>query len=783
MIKRLYILVIVQMVCTLGFTQSSPSLPAYKDPSLSIDIRLSDLLSRMTLEEKVGQLLCPLGWEMYEIHGSEVHPSGKFKQLIKERNAGMLWATYRADPWTKKTLANGLNSEMAAKAGNALQKYVMENTRLGIPMFLAEEAPHGHMAIGATVFPTGIGMAATWSPELVKEVGQVIAKEIRSQGGHISYGPVLDLTRDPRWSRVEETFGEDPVLSGILGASMVDGLGGGNLSQKYATIATLKHFLAYAVPEGGQNGNYASVGIRDLHQNFLPPFRKAIDAGALSVMTSYNSIDGTPCTSNHYLLTQLLRNEWKFRGFVVSDLYSIEGIHESHFVAPTKENAAIQSVMAGVDVDLGGDAYTNLCHAVQSGQMDKTVIDTAVCRVLRMKFEMGLFEHPYVDPKIAAKTVRRKEHIELARKIAQSSITLLKNENSILPLSKTINKVAVIGPNADNRYNMLGDYTAPQEDSNVKTVLDGILTKLSPFRVEYVRGCAIRDTTVNEIEQAIKAARRSEVVIVVVGGSSARDFKTSYKETGAAVAEEGSVSDMECGEGFDRASLSLLGRQQELLESLQKTGKPLIVVYIEGRPLEKNWASEYADALLTAYYPGQEGGNAIADVLFGDYNPSGRLPISVPRSVGQIPVYYNKKAPRNHDYVEMSSFPLYSFGYGMSYTTFEYSDLQVVQKSARCFEVSFKVKNTGKYDGAEVIQVYVRKVDDAEGPIKSLRAFRRVPLKAGETCVVSIDLLPTTFEFFDPTTNTMRIMPGKYEIMYGNSSDIPSGNKLSVTLR
>lgn len=771
MIKRLYILVIVQMVCTLGFTQSSPSLPAYKDPSLSIDIRLSDLLSRMTLEEKVGQLLCPLGWEMYEIHGNEVCPSGKFKQLIKERNVGMLWATYRADPWTKKTLANGLNPEMAAKAGNALQKYVMENTRLGIPMFLAEEAPHGHMAIGATVFPTGIGMAATWSPELVKEVGQVIAKEIRSQGGHISYGPVLDLTRDPRWSRVEETFGEDPVLSGILGASMVDGLGGGNLSQKYATIATLKHFLAYAVPEGGQNGNYASVGIRDLHQNFLPPFRKAIDAGALSVMTSYNSIDGTPCTSNHYLLTQLLRNEWKFRGFVVSDLYSIEGIHESHFVAPTKENAAIQSVMAGVDVDLGGDAYTNLCHAVQSGQMDKTVIDTAVCRVLRMKFEMGLFEHPYVDPKIAAKTVRRKEHIELARKIAQSSITLLKNENSILPLSKTINKVAVIGPNADNRYNMLGDYTAPQEDSNVKTVLDGILTKLSPFRVEYVRGCAIRDTTVNEIEQAIEAARRSEVVIVVVGGSSARDFKTSYKETGAAVAEEGSVSDMECGEGFDRASLSLLGRQQELLESLQKTGKPLIVVYIEGRPLEKNWASEYADALLTAYYPGQEGGNAIADVLFGDYNPSRRLPISVPRSVGQIPVYYNKKAPRNHDYVEVSSSPLYSFGYGMSYTTFEYSDLQVVQKSARCFEVSFKVKNTGKYDGEEVSQLYMRdEYASVVQPMKQLKHFERFHLKKGEEKKVTFVLTEEDFFLVNYTLKKV-VESGNFHLMIGAASN------------
>ena len=683
----------------------------------------------------------------------------------------MLWATYRADPWTKKTIANGLNPELAAKAGNALQKYVMENTRLGIPMFLAEEAPHGHMAIGATVFPTGIGMAATWSPELVKEVGQVIAKEIRSQGGHISYGPVLDLTRDPRWSRVEETFGEDPVLSGILGASMVDGLGGGNLSQKYATIATLKHFLAYAVPEGGQNGNYASVGIRDLHQNFLPPFRKAIDAGALSVMTSYNSIDGIPCTSNHYLLTKLLRNEWKFRGFVVSDLYSIEGIHESHFVAPTKENAAIQSVMAGVDVDLGGDAYTNLCHAVQSGQMDKAVIDTAVCRVLRMKFEMGLFEHPYVDPKIAAKTVRRKEHIELARKIAQSSITLLKNENSILPLSKTINKVAVIGPNADNRYNMLGDYTAPQEDSNVKTVLDGILTKLSPFRVEYVRGCAIRDTTVNEIEQAIEAARRSEVVIVVVGGSSARDFKTSYKETGAAVAEEGSVSDMECGEGFDRASLSLLGRQQELLESLQKTGKPLIVVYIEGRPLEKNWASEYADALLTAYYPGQEGGNAIADVLFGDYNPSGRLPISVPRSVGQIPVYYNQKAPRNHDYVEVSSSPLYSFGYGMSYTTFEYSDLQVVQKSARCFEVSFKVKNTGKYDGEEVSQLYMRdEYASVVQPMKQLKHFERFHLKKGEEKKVTFVLTEEDFFLVNYTLKKV-VESGNFHLMIGAASN------------
>lgn len=770
MIHRLYFLIITLVITVLTFAQA-PSLLPYKNTGLSTERRLADLLSRMTLKEKVGQLLCPLGWEMYEIQDNNVYPSEKFKLLIKERDAGMLWATYRADPWTKKTLENGLNPELAAKAGNALQKYVIENTRLGIPMFLAEEAPHGHMGIGATVFPTGIGMAASWSPQLIKEVGQAIAKEIRSQGGHISYGPVLDLSRDPRWSRVEETFGEDPVLSGILGAAMVTGLGGGDLSQEYATIATLKHFLAYAVPESGQNGNYASVGVRDLHQNFLPPFRKAIDAGALSVMTSYNSIDGVPCTSNHYLLTQLLRNEWKFRGFVVSDLYSIEGIHESHFVAPTKENAAILAVTAGVDVDLGGDAYTNLCRAVQSGQIDTTVIDTAVGRVLRMKFEMGLFERPYADPKIATKTVRSKEHINLAHRIAQSSITLLKNENSILPLSKKINKVAVIGPNADNRYNMLGDYTAPQENGNVKTVLDGIIAKLSPSRVEYVRGCAVRDTTINEIDQAVEVARRSEVVIAVVGGSSARDFKTSYKETGAAVAEKGSVSDMECGEGFDRATLSLLGRQQELLETLKRTGKPLIVVYIEGRPLEKNWASKYADALLTAYYPGQEGGNAVADVLFGDYNPAGRLPISVPRSVGQIPVYYNKKAPRNHDYVEISASPIYTFGYGMSYTTFEYSDLQIIQKAPYCFDVSFKVRNTGKYDGEEVAQLYIRdEYASVVQPMKQLKHFERVFLKQGEKKSIMFTLTEEDLSIINQGLERI-VEPGTFQIMIGSASD------------
>lgn len=768
-IRGLLLFVGLLMVGTCVYAQLP--IESYKNPQLPVEQRVADLLSRMTVEEKVGQLLCPLGWEMYEIKGETVTASDKFKQLMKERHAGMLWATYRADPWTKKTLENGLNPALAAQAGNALQKYVMENTRLGIPLFLAEEAPHGHMAIGTTVFPTGIGMAATWSPRLINEVGKAIGKEIRLQGGHISYGPVLDLTRDPRWSRVEETFGEDPVLTGTIGKAMVEGLGGGNLSQPYSTLATLKHFLAYGISESGQNGNPSFVGIRELHENFLPPFRQAIDAGALSVMTSYNSLDGIPCTANHYLLTELLKNEWQFKGFVVSDLYSIEGIHQSHFVAPTMEEAAVMALSVGVDVDLGGDAYMNIINAVNTGRISNAALDASVARVLRLKFEMGLFENPYVIPEKAEKEVRNDAHIALARKIAQASITLLKNDRSLLPLNKNISKVALIGPNADNRYNMLGDYTAPQEEKNVKTVLDGIRTKLSPLQVEYVKGCSIRDTLTSDIEQAVAAARRSEAVIAVVGGSSARDFKTSYKETGAAIADEKTVSDMECGEGFDRATLSLLGRQQELLKALKATGKPLIVVYIEGRPLDKTWADENADALLTTYYPGQEGGNAIADVLFGDYNPAGRLPLTVPRSVGQIPIYYNKKAPQNHDYVELSASPLYAFGYGLSYTTFEYSDLRVSSISPHSFEVSFKVKNTGKYDGEEVSQLYLRdEYASVVQPLKQLKYFERFYLKRGEVKEVKFVLSESDFTIIDRNLKTV-VELGTFQVMVGTASN------------
>lgn len=752
-----------------GLFAQKPSLP-YKNPKLPVEERVSDLLGRMTVEEKVGQLLCPLGWEMYTIRGNEVTVSEKFKTLLKERNAGMLWGVYRADPWTKKTLENGLNPKLAAKAGNAIQKYAMEHTRLGIPVFLAEEAPHGHMAIGATVFPTGIGLAATWSEQLLEEVGRVIGKEVRLQGGHISYGPVLDLSRDARWSRVEETFGEDPVLSGRLGAAEVKGLGAGDLSKPYSTIATLKHFLAYAVPEGGQNGNFSSVGKRDLLQNFLPPFRRAVDAGALSIMTSYNSIDGVPCTANPYLFRDVLRNEWKFRGFVVSDLYSIEGISQSHYVAPTVADAAVLAANAGVDIDLGGDAYVNLCRALREGKVTPAVVDSAVARVLRMKFEMGLFEHPYVDPATSAREVRSEAHKDLARRVAQSAVVLLENKNHTLPLSLQTKRVAVIGPNADNRYNMLGDYTAPQEEKNIKTVLDGVLSKLPSDRVEYVKGCAVRDTSWNEIEKAVAAARRADVVIAVVGGSSARDFKTTYKETGAAVADKTTVSDMESGEGFDRVSLNLMGLQDKLLRALKATGKPLVVVYIEGRPLDKVWASQNADALLTAFYPGQEGGLAIADVLFGDYNPSGRLPVSVPRSVGQVPLYYNKRAPRNHDYVEESYTPLYAFGYGQSYTSFAYSQLKVEKEAAHTFRVTFQVKNTGSRAGEEVPQLYLHdEFASVVQPLMQLKHFARIHLQPGEAKTVSFCLDEDDFSLID--TNYRKVVePGTFKVMVGASS-------------
>ena len=732
--------------------------PLYKDASKGSEERAQDLLSRMTLEEKLGQLLCPLGWPMYEKVQArdEVTISDEYRKFIQEQHGGMLWGTFRADPWTRKTLETGLNPQLSAQAYNAQQHYAIDSTRLGIPIILAEEAPHGHMAIGTTVFPTSIGLSATWDTELIEEVGQVIGKELMAQGGTIGYGPVIDLSREPRWSRVEETYGEDVYLTSQMASAMVRG------TSSEGVISTLKHFVAYGIPEGGHNGSPSHIGPRDLEENVLPTFKAAIDAGALSVMTSYNTIDGIPTTCNEELLTGLLHDRWNFRGFVVSDLESIDGIFTSHHVAKDRQEAGEMALKAGVDVDLGAHCFALLKESVESGRLAISFVDRAVKRVLIRKFEAGLFDNPYL-PEDSAADVRSAAHVEVAAQAAREGVTLLKN-NGILPL-RAGTRIALIGPNADNQYNQLGDYTAPQESENVITMLEGLQN--AGAAVTYVKGCAIRDTKASNIPAAVQAARRADVTVVVVGGSSARDFRTKYIDTGAAVVDKTSISDMEAGEGFDRSTLGLLGLQPQLLKEIKATGKPLVVVYIEGRPLEKNWAAENADALLTLWYPGQEGGTALAEVLLGRYNPAGRLSVSVPRSVGQIPVYYNRKMPYSHDYVEESASPLYPFGYGLSYTTFEYNNLRIEGTT-----VKVDVANTGNMAGDEVVQVYIRDlVASTARPRKQLCAFQRVKnIPAGQTVTVTLPLERSAFELVNPAMQRV-VEPGEFEIQVGASSE------------
>jgi beta-glucosidase len=753
--------------------------PLYQNRTAPTEARVSDLLARMTTEEKVGQLSTLLGWEMYQKEGLKVGISAAYKKAVDERHIGGLWATLRADPWTRKTLLTGLTPRQAAEATNALQKYVVEHTRLHIPLLLAEECPHGHMAIGTTVFPTSIGQSSTWDPALIRRMAAAIAQEARVQGAHIGYGPVLDLAREPRWSRVEETYGEDPVLNGQMGVAMVQGFQGSSLKSGVNVVSTLKHFTAYGVPEGGHNGGSISTGYRELFQSFLPPFRAAVKAGAQSVMTAYNSIDGVPCSANSFLLTDVLRRQWGFQGFTVSDLGSISGLANSHHVAATPPEAAALALNAGLDDDLSGYGYDKeLLAAVQQKLVAPEALDRAVGRVLRVKFEMGLFENPYVDPARAAKLVKTPATVQLARQVAQESIVLLKNEKDLLPLAKTVQRIAVIGPNADNIYNQLGDYTAPQPASNVVTVLEGIRAKVpASTQINYVRGCAIRDTASANIAEAVAAARQAQVAVVVLGGSSARDFKTEYQSTGAAtVTASGgqAISDMESGEGYDRATLDLLGKQLALLQAVVATGTPTVAVLIKGRPLNLNWLAAHVPAVLDAWYPGQEGGHAVADVLFGDYNPAGRLPISVPKSVGQLPVYYNAKRPAPHDYVEVDSKPLYSFGHGLSYSKFEYTDLQaspIESQGTVRVQVRFKVKNTSQRAGDEVTQLYLGDdVSSVVTPARQLRKFQRFTLQPGEQREVAFELTAEDLMLLNGSLKWV-VEPGTFTLHVGASSE------------
>ena len=754
--------------------------PVYKDASQPVELRVADLLSRMTLDEKIGQVRCPLGWFIYDKDAKgKVSLTEKFYKYTDEQYIGNYWAVLRADPWTQKTLTTGLNPALSAEMLNMMQRYAVEKTRLGIPIMVAEETPHGHMAIGATVFPTALSQAATFDRNVLFRMGEAMGAEIRAQGAHVGYGPVIDIAREPRWSRMEETFGEDPTLAGILASEVVRGMQGDlNLNGEVRNdgnhvYSTLKHFAAYGIPEGGLNGEMASVGERTLLSEYVPQFKRTVEAGVGSIMTSYNMIDGVPCTSNRHLLTEVLRDTWGFKGAIYSDLQSIEGVAQTHHCAENWEEAGALAVNAGVDIDLEGNSYQYLRHAIETGKASEADLDRAVSKVLTLKFNLGLFENPYVDAKRAARIVRSEEHQQLAREVARKGICLLENDGT-LPLSKDLRHVAVIGPNADMMYNQLGDYTAPQDRSAIATVLDGVRAMLPTAEVEYVKGCAIRDTTTSDIAAAVAAAKRSEVTILVVGGSSARDFKTEYLSTGAALVGKGELSDMDSGEGYDRASLQLMGDQERLMQALIDAGVKLVVVYIEGRPLNMNLAADKANALLTAWYPGGQGGMAIADVLFGDYNPAGRIPVSIPRNVGQIPVYYSKHP--SHDYIDSPAAPLYSFGYGKSYTTFAYSNLVCATVKPAPGEdvlarVTFTVTNTGDRDGEEVPQLYVRDVTGSvETPHMALKNFDRIALRAGESRTVTFELRHDDLALYNLKMEHV-VEPGEFKVMVGAASN------------
>ncbi|MBP3965408.1 glycoside hydrolase family 3 N-terminal domain-containing protein [Paenibacillus lignilyticus] len=758
----------------------------YKDASLTVSERVSDLLARMTVEEKIGQMTQPFGWKTYHKKADgTIELDADFQEQVKKGGIGSLYGTLRADPWTEVTLENGLSPEQGARAVNEIQRFAMEQSRLGIPILFGEECSHGHMAIGATVFPVPLLIGSAWNVELYREMCRAVALETRSQGGAATYSPVLDVVRDPRWGRTEECFGEDPFMIGELAAAAVQGLQGERLDGEGSLIATLKHFVGYGASEGGRNAGPAHMGKRELHEVDLLPFRKGVEAGAKSIMPAYNEIDGVPCTSNAELLQQVLREEWGFDGFVITDCGAINMLAWGHDVAENGEEASAISLKAGIDMEMSGAMFAGHLHsALRSGLVEEADLDVAVGRILKAKFELGLFDRAYVDPAAAARVIGCPEHAELAREVARQGIILLKNEGAALPLSKAASgKIAVIGPNADHIYNQLGDYTSPQPREQIVTLLDGIKAALgeeAQDRVLYAPGCRIQGDSKEGFASALACAEQADVVVLALGGSSARDFGegTIDLRTGASVVSDLAWSDMECGEGIDRTGLHLMGVQLTLAQEIHKLGKKLVVVYINGRPIVEPWIDEHADAILEAWYPGQEGGAALADILFGDVNPSGRLTISVPKHVGQLPVYYNGKRSRGKRYLEMDAKPRYPFGFGLSYTTFEYSELtvfpEVVSPDGKAV-VNVNVSNTGNVAGTEVVQFYISdKVSSITRPGKELKGFERVDLKPGETKTVSFIVKKEHLQMLDANLKPF-VEAGEFLMMIGrNAEDVIS---------
>jgi len=768
--------VIISFWSPVGRMSSQERPPDYKNPRLSVDARVADLLSRMTLEEKVAQLTCLWGERPQANPPSFATDRGEFSpakaaQVMKHGIGQIARQRERKDP------------REGAKFANAVQKWLIENTRLGIPAILHDEILHGHMAQGSTSFPQPIALATTWDPEFITKVFTAGALETRARGSHQVLGPNLDLARDARWGRTEETYGEDPYLTSQMARAIVRALQGtGPAIDENHVIATAKHFAAHGQPESGTNIAPVNFSERTLREYFLPSFKAAVDAGIMSVMPSYNEIDGVPSHANKWLLQKLLREEWKFQGHIVSDYYAIPQMVDLHHIAPDKSEAAKLAIEAGVDVELPDpDSYPRLLQLVKEGQVKESTLNAAVARTLRAKFLLGLFENPYVDVERAARVTNSADHRALAAEAARRSITLLKNENNLLPLDpNALKSIAVIGPNAAQVH--LGGYS--DEPGRGVSVLQGIKDKVGDkVKVVYAEGCKITKeggdwfadrATLSDpaedrklIAEAVAVAKTADVALLVLGGN-----EDTNKEGWA---------DNHLG---DRDSLDLVGRQDELVKAVLETGKPVVVMLINSGPLSINYIAENVPAILEGFYLGQETGVGVADVLFGDYVPSGKLTISFPRSVGQLPLYYNRKPTARRGYLFANKEPLFPFGFGLSYTTFGYSNLKISPAKigpADKATVSVTVTNTGKRAGDEIVQLYIRDlVSSVTRPIMELKDFKRVSLAPGESKTLEFVITPDKLSFLDLNMKSV-VEPGWFDIMVGTSSVKHETVKLEVS--
>lgn len=725
----------------------------YKQAFIPVEERVRDLLTRMTLQEKVGQLNQRMyGWNAYVRDHAEITLSDSFKEEVAFGGGmGALYGLFRSDPWSGMNYENGITAAGSAKAANKVQRYVMEHTRLGIPVLLVEECPHGHQALDGTLLPVNLGVGSTWNPALMKQAYAHIAAEIRSRGAHVGLVSALDILHDPRWGRSEECFSEDPYLVARFTEAAVQGMQGDEpheLASPNKVAVVLKHLCAQGAAQGGRNAGPAAIGQRELREIHLPGAKAGIEAGVAGFMAAYNELDGIPCHANKELLTGILREEWKFDGVVMADGCAIDRLLA---LTGSYESAAALALSAGVDISLWDTSFTTLEEAVKQGKVSEVEIDRAVSRVLRLKFRLGLFEHPYVEELSATYVVGHPDFRNINLQVARESVVLLKNEGSLLPLEAGQRRIAVIGPNADRLYNQLGDYTSVQREGTGPTVLQGIrLTAPEGVTVVHALGCGIRDESPAGIQEAVEAAKGADVAVLVLGGSSARQFGGEFDSNGAAIVSEGNPSEMDCGEGVDLADLSLGGIQLQLVEAIAATGTPAVAVIIQGRPHALTGLDDLCGAVLCAWYPGTEGGRAIGEILFGKVNPSGKLPVSLPRSAAQLPVYYNQKdLGRPRVYVDMPSAALYPFGFGLSYTAYNYEDISLSQDIISASElekgteitVTVGVRNTGGRSGAETVQLYIQARESGiTRRFAELKAFRKIELLPGEYQTVNFCL-------------------------------------------